>query len=127
MKYLTLLVIFSLLSNLAKADCDWSKIKKNSDNTYTYSEELHLCVGSLVQDNKVKTQKIADLTKAISLKDLAIQASDTRANLWMDTSSKLEDRLQKVDSLSSKNSILYFGMGVATTFLAAWAAARLVR
>ena len=125
--FISLLVIVALLvpRTAYTADCDWSQIKKNADGTYIYSEKLHLCVGKLVQDNKVKTQQITDFTKALSLKDLSIKASDDRANLWMDTSGKLEARLQKVDSLQKDNEWIFFGLGVLATSFAAYTASKL--
>jgi len=124
--FISFLVIIALLiPTTAYADCDWTGIKKNPDGTYTYSEKLHVCVGKLVQDNKVKTQQIADYTKALSLKDLSIKASDDRANLWMDTSGKLEARLQKVDSLQRDNEFIFFALGVVATGIAAYTASKI--
>jgi len=108
-------------------DCDFSKgITPGPNKTFIYTEVCHQKVGQLVQDNAVKATQITDLTKAISLKDLALTDSDKSKQAWMATSSTLEDRLQKVDSLEKKNDILYFGLGVLTTFAAAFAAAKLV-
>lgn len=132
MKFTKTLIILALISVICLpqqvlADCDFAKgITKGPNKTFIYSEECHLKVGQLVQDNKVQTQQLGDLTKAVSLKDLALKDSDARAQIWMDTSGKLEDRLQKVDSLERKNDILYFGLGVVTTFLAVYGSAKLV-
>lgn len=123
-KVISSLLLICFMSNAALADCDWSKIEKK-EKTYVYSEELHLCVGQLVQSNKTKDTQIADLTKAIQLKDLAIQKADERVALWMDTSFKMEDRLNKIDSLRSSNNTLYYGLGIATAILAVWAAGQL--
>jgi len=125
-KFLYVLTVLSFVSTTSFGDCDWTTIKKNEDGTYTYSEQLHLCVGALVQDNQVKAQQITDLTSAISMKDLAIQASDKRADLWMGTSSKLEDRVQKMDSLEKKNEWLDFGLGALTMLAAGYVAAKLI-
>ena len=123
---ISLTVVTSLLiSSAANAKCDFSTgITPGQGKTYVYSEECHQQVGSLVEQNKVKDQQIADYTKAISLKDLALKEADGRAQKWNDTSTKLEDRLQKVDSLEKKNDWMYFGLGVLTTFFAGWAAAK---
>lgn len=128
-KAITLLVTISLLiSNLAFADCDFSTgITKGPNNTYIYTEGCHIRVGELVQENKTKDAQVADLLKAISMKDLALTASDQRAQLWNDTSIKLEDRIQKVDTLTSKNDVLYFGLGVLTTIAVAWATSRVTK
>ena len=113
-------------SGVAGDSCDWSSIVKNTNGTYTYSKALHLCVGQLVEDNATKTQQIDDLTKAISMKDLALQASDQRATLWMTTSGTLENRLQTVDSLQQGSEKLMFGLGVLMTLGATFAAAKLI-
>lgn len=127
-KLIASIVIFCFSLNVALADCDWAKgITPGPNNTYIYSEACHLAVGKLVQDNKTKDAQIQDLNKAITLKDLAIKMSDDRANNWMNTSKDLEERLQKVDSLEKKNEWLYFGLGVATTFLAAYGASQLIK
>jgi hypothetical protein len=120
-------MLLSFVSNVALADCDWSKgISPNKDGSYTYSKECHLRVGQLVEDNKTKDLQIADLNKAIQLKDLALQKSDERVNLWMDTSIKLENSLTKVDELQSKNNALYFGLGVASTILSVFVASKVI-
>lgn len=130
MKLKTLINILTVLSILypteSYAGCDFSKgITAGPNKTFIYTEACHLAVGALVQDNQVKTQQIADYVKAISMKDLALTASDTRANLWMSTSSSLEDRLQKVDKLQKDNEWIFFGLGVLTTGFAAYTASKL--
>jgi hypothetical protein len=120
-----LLSIFTL--NICFADCDFKTgITPGPNKTFIYSEECHLKVGQLAQDNSVLTQQVGDLTKAIQLKDLAITASDSRATLWSNTSASLEDRLQKVDSMEKSNSTLYFGLGILLTLGAAYAAGQLI-
>lgn len=127
-KLISFMIMLCFMSNLAFAECDFKTgITPLGDGSFKYSGECHRKVGDLVQDNKTKETQIADLFKAIELKDLAIQKSDQRAQLWMDTSYKLEDRLNKIDSISSKNSILYFGLGMVFTGLAVWGAGQLVR
>jgi hypothetical protein len=124
---LSLVLIFSLLvSGDAYAGCDFAKdIKENPNKTFEYTEACHQKVGQIVQDDNTKTQQVKDLTKALSLKDLALQDSDKSKTNWMNTSAALETRLQKVDGLESKNDILYFGAGFVAAFLAAIAAAKL--
>lgn len=125
MRLVSIVLAMSLFSNIAFADCDFSTLVHNSDGSVTYSKAQHVCVGQLVQDNATKTQQIADLNKAITLKDLAITKSDERAQLWMDTSFKLEDNIQKMNSLKSTNEWVYFGLGVLTIFAAGMATAQL--
>jgi hypothetical protein len=128
MKKIAFLLAICMFANTAFADCDFSTgISPNQDGSYKYSKECHLKVGSLVQDNQTKDQQIDKLTKAIDLKDLALTKSDQRAQLWMDTSFKLEDDVQKMNRLKSDNQWIYFGLGVLTTFAAGYAAAQLSR
>ena len=125
---LSLATMFCLLfPTSAYGDCDFKTgITLGPNKTFIYIEACHQKVGQLVQDNANKTTQITDLTKAITLKDLALKDSDKRASDWMDTSGKLEDRLQKVDSLQKHNEVLYFIGGVLVTCAAAYAAAKLV-
>lgn len=124
----SILLVINIFCYSAFADCNFATgITPGPNNTFIYSQECHRKVGQLVDQNKSKDAQIADYVKAISLKDLAYTAADQRATLWNDTAAKLEDRLQKVDSLQSKNETLYFGLGVLTTFAAAWAAGKLMR
>lgn len=116
-----------LLSQTIYGDCDFKTgITAGPNKTFIYSEECHQKVGSLVLDNKNKAQQVDDLLKAITLKDLAIKDSDQRATDWMSTSGTLEKRVQEIDKLEGTNKVLYFGLGVLTTFLAAYSAAKLV-
>lgn len=124
MRVTSLLLALSLFSNVAFADCDYSKIQK-VDGGYLYTKELHLCVGEMKQDLEIANQKVDKLTKAIELKDLTITKADQRADLWMQTSFKLEDRIQTIDSWRTTNNWLYFGLGVATMFAAAYAAGQI--
>ena len=125
-KVAKIILICYIFSVTSFAECDWSNIKKNNDNTYNYTEELHLCVGKLVKENKVKDEQILNLTKAITLKDLALDSSDKRVNLWMDTSMKLEDRVNKIDSMQKSNNFLFFSAGILTTILAGFMTAKLL-
>jgi len=133
MKFSKLIISFSLSMSIilypltAYSDCNFkTDITPGPNKTFVYSEACHQKVGSLVQDDQVKAQQVTDLNKAITLKDLALQASDKRATDWMNTSATLEKRVQEVDKLESTNKVLYFGLGVLTTFLAGYAAAKLV-
>lgn len=122
-KSICFLLIGCLLSNTVFADCDFSTgISPNKDGSYTYSKECNLKVGQLVQDNSTKDKQIQDLSKAVDLKTLAVTTADQRAQLWMDTSLKLEDSVQKTDAYKKQNEWIYFGLGVLATFAAAEAA-----
>lgn len=126
MKKLVACILLFVSSTNAFADCDWSDIKKLPDGGFEYTPALHLCVGNLVQDNKVKDQQIADLNKAITLKDLALKASDERVALWSKTAGDELDRLNKISEDQKRNDWMYFALGVGTTFLAAYSASKLI-
>lgn len=83
---ISLILIFSLISQYVSADCDFSDLVHNKDGTVTYTAADHICVGQLVQDNATKTQQIQDYVKALTLKDLALNDADKRTQLWLDTS-----------------------------------------
>lgn len=120
------LMAFCTFSQSVLADCDFSTgITKGPNKTFTYTEACHQKVGALVQDDKIKTQQLDDLNKAITLKDLALKDSDQRAQDWMNTSGTLEKRVQEIDKLEETNKFLYFGLGVLATGFAAYTAAKL--
>lgn len=125
-KILCSVLIFILLSTQAFADCNWTKIVKNSNNTYTYSEDLHLCVGKLVQDSKVKDQQIADYQKAIDLKDLALKDSDSRVTLWQHNADNNFDKLNKLESSQKSSDWIMFTLGALTVVTSGFLAARLI-
>jgi hypothetical protein len=116
-KFIALILLFSLNANAA---CDWSTgITSGPNKTFIYTEECHQAVGALIQSNK-------DLTAAIQLKDLAINMSDQRVALWEKTADDEQQRLSTMENEQKHSDWLYFGLGVATTFLAAYGAAQLV-
>jgi len=126
-KLVSLLLLTCFLSNAAMADCDFSTgITPGPNNTFIYTEECHLAVGKMKEDNAALTLEIGDLNKAIQLKDLALVKADQRTQLWMTTSDQLTDRITKIDDVAKHNEWMYFGLGVVTTFLAGYAAAQLI-
>ena len=106
--------------SIAYADCDWKTIKDNGDDTFTYSKQCHLAVGRLVKSSALKDDQITDLYKTIQLKDLALQQSESRANMWMDTSVKLTETLNHYESLRQNTGLLYYTAGIATVVLSAY-------
>ena len=126
MKKLICCILLLVYSVNAFADCDFSKgITAGPNNTHIFTEECYLKVGQLVQDAKVKDQQIADFTKAVQLKDLAIQNSDARVALWQKGADDNLDRLNKLEADRSHSEWLYFALGVGTTFLAGYTASKL--
>lgn len=125
-KFIAVALLVVSFSNVAFAECDFSTgITKQSDGNYLYSRECHVKVGQMKQDLDAVTLQVSEYKKAIDLKDLALTSSNTRADLWMNTSFKLQDRMNAVDDLKSKNQLLMFFAGVAVTSLAVWGAGNL--
>ena len=126
MKKLVTCILLLISSVNAFADCDFSTgIKPLPDGNFEYSKECHLKVGQLVQDNATKDLQIQDLTKAITLKDLALKEADSRTQLWMTTSNNELDRLNKISNDQRTSQWMYFALGVVTTFAAGYGAAKL--
>lgn len=125
--FLNILAILmsATLSYTAQADCDYSKIVKNNDSTYTYSAELHVCVGKMKQDLTIANEQNDKLIKALDLKDLTIAKADQRSDLWQAATFKLEDRINTIDQMRSTNQYLAFGLGALTMFAAVYAASQL--
>lgn len=126
-KIISSLLLLILFSNLAFADCDWKTgITPGPNHTFVYSEACHLAVGQLVQDSAVKDKQISDLTTALDLKNAALVIADQRTALWEKTS---DDELQRLNTMQADqhhDNTLSFALGVATTFLAAYAAGQVI-
>ena len=121
---ISLFFSFVLFSSTAFGDCDFKDLVHNANGTVTYSAADHICVGQLVQDNATKAKQIADYTQALTLKDLVITKSDQRTQVWMDTTFKLEDNINKIDSYKSTSNWIFFGLGALTIIGAGVAAAQ---
>jgi hypothetical protein len=126
-KIVFLVVLFCMISNPVLAACDFSHLVHNPDGSVTYPAAAHLCVGQLVQDNATKDQQIVDYKKALTLKDLAVTAADARADLWLNTSLKLEGTVQNIDKLKKDDQWISFGLGALTVIGAGLMAAQLSR
>ena len=123
-----LIVLMSMFSNFALADCNFSTgIKPLPDGNYEYTKECHLAVGQLVQTNKIQLTQISELNSAIQLKDLALTQSEQRVNMWMNTVNNEQDRLNKVDQDQKHNDFIYFGLGILATIGTGFALARLTK
>lgn len=127
-KLISTVLAMCMISNVALAECNWkTDIETLPDGRRAYSTECHIKVGEMKRDLETANQQVVVLTKAIELKDLAYAKSNERLELWMNTTYKLEDRLNKIDSLQAKNSWLMFGLGVVVTSAAVWGAGQLRR
>lgn len=105
------LLLVLIVFQSAFATCDWSKIEKSKDGNFIYSPELHLCVGVLVENEKNRIAQIEHLNKSLELKDLAIQKTEDRAEMWRTTSYSLEDRINSQQKYSVYRDWLFFGLG----------------
>jgi len=125
-KLLTMILAMCMISTTAFAECNFkTDIETLPDGRRAYSKECHIKVGEMKQDLEIATQQVALLNRSIELKDLALSKSNERLELWMNTTYRLEDRLNKIDSLQAKNSWVMFGLGVVVTGAAVWGAGQL--
>jgi len=124
--FIACLIMFAFTITSAFADCDYTKIKDNGDGTYTYSRELHICVGNMKKDLAAANAQVESYAKVIELKDLALVKANERIALWQDTAWKLQDRMSTIDNLENKNHILYFALGILVTGAAVYGASKLV-
>jgi hypothetical protein len=119
---------FFLFTSLAYASCDFSKdIRSNPDGSFTYSRACHIEAGKAINSVSIMEERILGLEKKLELKDLMITRYDDRAQLWMDTSFKLNDRLQTYESLKATDRWTSFGLGVIMTVVSVWAAGQINR
>lgn len=124
-RLLSLVLVLSLLSSPAYAECVFSRDIKEVNGKYVYTKECHIKVGELVQNDKVQKERIAELGTAFELKDLALEKSTQRLEMWRDTAFKLEDRVNTIDKVRATNNWLYFGLGIVFTGFAVWGAGQL--
>lgn len=124
--FIAVAMIGLTLSNAANAACDFSTgITKNADGSYTYTRECHVAVGQMKYDLEAANKQVEDYKKVIELKDLALTKANERADLWMESSFKLQDRMNTIEDMKSKNQWLTFAAGVIFTGLAVWGAGQL--
>jgi hypothetical protein len=128
MKYFCFLLTFVFLfnSSFSFAQCDWAEgVKKSPDGSFSYSKGCHLQVGVSLEELDLRRKQVQELTKSVELKDLALNYSEQRTQLWMDSSLKMNDRLNQYESARSSAPWIYFGVGVVATVLSVWAAGQL--
>lgn len=126
MKISCLVISMSLISNMAFASCNWSEdVKKNQDGSFSYSRGCHLEVGASLEELDLRRRQVEELKKSVELKDLAISYSEQRTQLWIDSSTKMNERLNQYEAARANAGWVYFGVGVAVTVLSVWAAGQL--
>lgn len=119
----TLIILLTI--NIAYADCDFSTDITKVDGGYLYTTECHLEVGKNQKRLTLLESENLELRKSIELKDLALVRQQERVQLWMDTTYKLEDRINTIDRIQSTNKLLYILMGVGLTTIAVYGAGQL--
>ena len=125
LKYLTLLVVtLTLTMQSVLATCNWSSIKQKG-NTFIYSKECHLEVGRLVKTSKIKEEQVKKLNETIKLRELSLDYSNKRVDLWKKTTFEVEDRFNKQVRIGSLGNKMYFVGGVLLTILSVWGAGQL--
>jgi len=125
---LAMILMLAVTCQIALADnCDYSKIVDNGNGTYTYSKQLNLCVGNMVKDLNAANQQVLAYQQAISLKDLALTDASKQATTWRDTSFGLQDKLTAIDTIESRNKIIYFTLGILVSGMAVYGASALAR
>lgn len=125
-KLLSSLVLVSLLTpQVGLADCNYATDIKKVEQGYLYTTECHKKIGKIVKNEDKRKEQVDKLEKVIELKDLALDKSHERIELWRDTSFKLEDRVNAIDNMKERNKWLYFGLGIVVMGLATYGAGQL--
>lgn len=120
MKNIICLFLIVIFSTNAFGDCVWKTgITPGPNNTFVYNQVCHQEVGKLVQANK-------DLTAALQLKDLALQTSDQRVQMWTKTAESEQDRMLKLSSDEKKSDWTMFALGCLTVLGTGYVTAKLV-
>lgn len=108
------------LSSQAFAVCDSTDIKKNDDGSYNYGKDCHIEVGHVFKELEIRKQQIGEMKEALILKDSLTVKLEQRNQLWMDTSFKLNDKIQSYEKYRNDNQWITFGAGILTAVLAGW-------
>jgi Tfp pilus assembly protein PilO len=125
-KILSLILVLSMLSgNALAANCDYANDIKKVDGGYLYTSGCHIEVGKKVKGYSILAQQVVELEKTITLKDLALSKSDERANMWMDKSVSMAEKVNAYESARSADAYKNVALGVLGTALAVWAAGQL--
>ena len=114
--------------SVAFADCNFSQdIKKMDNGHFEYTSDCHKDVGNTYNALDKKKLQVEELYKALDLKDLALQKADERNNGLREALYKVEDRVNAMEQIKSRNEVLYFIGGVVITGLAIYAAKEITR
>jgi len=114
-----------LTSQIALASCNPKQIKRQSSGKYLYPVDCHIEFGKLRLVEQERVKQVAQLKKSIELKDLAIDKSNERIELWQKSTYRVEDRLLKVEKNTERLKWIYLGLGIVVTGAAVWGAGQL--
>lgn len=114
-----------LVNQNALASCNPKEIKRTDNGSYIYPKDCHIEFGQLRQDEEDRKKQVAHLKESIKLKDLAIDTSNSRIELWQKTTYKMEDRLLKVERNNDRLKWIYFGLGILVMGGATYGASQL--
>ena len=116
----------SLASPEALADCNTKDIVLNTQHGYyQYPSGCHTEFGRLIKVEKERKKQVSHLNESIKLKDLAIDTSNKRIELWQKTTYKVEDYLLKIERNNDKLKWMYFGLGILVMGGATYGASKL--
>lgn len=122
---LVALLALSLPLNSFAASCDYANDIKKVEGGYLYTEGCHIEVGKKVKGYTILSKQVEELEKTITLKDLALTKSDERANMWMNTSVSMAEKVTAYETARSADAYKNVALGVLGTVLAVWAAGQL--
>ena len=112
------------LAQNALASCNVSDIKK-VNGIYHYPVDCHIEFGKLRKTEKERQAQIKHLNESVRLKDLAIDKSNQRIEIWQNATYKVEDRLIKLEKNTGTIKWVYFGLGILTMTAATYGASKL--
>ena len=125
-RFLTSFLAICLFASTSFGACDFSTgITKQPDGNYLYTKECHVAVGEMKYDLGIKDKQLEEFRKAIGLKDTALALAEQRTQLWMDTSFKMNDRLNTIENMRSTNNWMYYGLGALTVLATGFMVAEL--
>jgi len=82
-------------------------------------------VGKLVRDEKDRAAQVKLLNESLKLKDLALDLSSKRSDLWQKEAENQYNLLKKHSAWRGYEKWIWFGGGVGLAIVSVWAAGQL--